>query len=103
MTDHNNIDFIGLKTKNLVNYARMFYDCKQIDYVPLENDGDNGSKGSHFERTILFNEIMTASSIKDSVFSGFTNSLLLDSGWYKINGKYVENLEAGKLMGCGWY
>ena len=46
---------------------------------------------------------MTGSPIKDSVFSGFSFSLLLDSGWYKINPKYVENLEAGKLMGCNWY
>ena len=46
---------------------------------------------------------MTASTFKDDVFSGFSFSLLLDSGWYKINAKYVEKLEAGKLMGCGWY
>ncbi len=69
----------------------------------MENDGGKGSEGSHFERTILFNEIMTASSIKDRVFSGFSLSLLLDTGWYKINGKFVEKLEAGKLMGCTWY
>jgi leishmanolysin-like peptidase len=69
----------------------------------LENDGLIGAKGSHFERTIFFNEIMTASSIKDQVFSGFSFSLLLDSGWYRINPKYIEDLEAGKLMGCNWF
>ena len=41
--------------------------------------------------------------MKDRVFSGFSFSLLLDSGWYKINTKYIENFEVGKLMGCGWY
>ena len=43
MKDDNNNEFIGLKTQNLVNYARYFYDCKNLNYVPLENDGDKGS------------------------------------------------------------
>ena len=41
--------------------------------------------------------------MKDRIFSGISFSLLLDSGWYKINPKYVENFEVGKQMGCDWY
>ena len=40
MIDQNKVEFIGLKTKNIVNYAKMFYNCQEIHYVPLENDGD---------------------------------------------------------------
>ena len=29
--------------------------------------------------------------------------LLQDSGWYGVNEKYIEELQAGKNMGCGWY
>ena len=45
---------------------------------------------------------MTASSMKDSVFSGFTFSLLKDTGWYGIDEVHFENLYAGKGMGCDW-
>ena len=56
--------------------------------------------GAHWERAALFNEVMTASSIKDSVFSGFTFNLLKDSGWYDIEEKHFEELFAFRGMGC---
>ena len=58
--------------------------------------------GAHFERAVLFNEVMTASTIKDAVFSGFTFSLLKDCGWYGLNDSVFENLYVGKNMGCDW-
>ncbi len=45
---------------------------------------------------------MTASVIKDSVFSGFSFNLLIDSGWYGIDEIYFENLFFGKNKGCEW-
>jgi hypothetical protein len=30
--------------------------------MQLENDGGSGSYGGHFEKTIIFNELMTAES-----------------------------------------
>jgi hypothetical protein len=57
----------------------------------------------HWERTVFFNEVMTASSIKDSVFSGFTYSLLKDSGWYGVDETKYEQFFAGRHMGCDWF
>lgn len=93
---------MALKTPKLIEFAREYYNCDKIEYVPLENDGDAGSAGAHFERAVFFNEVMTASTIKDQVFSGFGFSLLSDSGWYGVNEKYFEDFNAGKGMGCGW-
>ena len=45
---------------------------------------------------------MTASVIKDKVFSGFSFSLLKDSGWYGVEERHFEDLFAGKDMGCSW-
>ena len=45
---------------------------------------------------------MTASDIKDAVFSGFSFSVLKDSGWYGVEERHYENLFAGKDMGCSW-
>ena len=46
---------------------------------------------------------MTASTMKDSVFSGFSLSLLKDTGWYGVNEKKFEDLFVGKDMGCDWF
>lgn len=94
---------MGLKTPKLLEFARNYYNCKSISIIPLENDGDAGSAGAHFERAVFFNEVMTASTIKDQVFSGFGFSLLRDSGWYGVNEKFFEDFQAGKGMGCDWF
>lgn len=67
----------------------------------LENQGGSGSAGSHWEKVMIENEFMTASVIKhDAVYSGFTFSLLEDSGWYKPNYQNVDPVEWGKDNGC---
>jgi len=69
----------------------------------LENDGDEGSAGSHFERTFFFNEFMTPSAIDNEVASGFSFNLLKDTGWYGVEDHFFENFHAGKNMGCSWF
>lgn len=56
--------------------------------------------GSHWERVILHNEIMTSSSIKDGAYSKFTMSLLEDSGWYAPIYNKAEDFFWGKDSGC---
>jgi hypothetical protein len=102
-TNYEGKQSLGLKTKNLLEFARKYYGCPSLSVIPLENDGDEGSAGAHFERSVFFNEVMTASTIKDQVFSGFGFSLLKDSGWYGIEERYFEELQAGKGMGCDWF
>ncbi len=68
----------------------------------LENDGSNGSAGSHFERLNYFNEVMTSSIMEFPIFSGFSAAILRDSGWYAVNETLVEQLVAGKNEGCDW-
>ena len=91
---------LGLISPNVVAFGKKYFGCESLNIIPLENDGDKSSAGSHFERAIFFNEVMTASEIKDAVFSGFSFSVLKDSGWYGINELFVEELQAGKDMGC---
>jgi len=63
--------------------------------VPLENDGDSGSAGSHFEKTLYFNEVMIGSTSTYMIYSGFTWSVLADSGWYGIDLKNADVFSAG--------
>jgi len=76
-------------------YARQFYGCDSWNVVPLENDGGDGTIGSHFERTLYFNEEMSGSELPDSAYSGFTWSVLADSGWYGVDLKNADVFSAG--------
>lgn len=44
--------------------------------MELEDNGGSGSKGAHFERVGIANEVMTASEIPNSALSKFTLAVL---------------------------
>ena len=75
----------------------------QIDSVPLEDDGGLDSHGSHFEKTLFGNEIMTADTSRISVLSIFTLSVLKDSGLYSVDLGQAEEFHWGKGLGCDFF
>lgn len=86
----------ALATPNVVAYARQFYNCSTWPSVPLEDDGGSGTANSHFERSYFFSEAMTGSTSAHMVYSGFTWSVLKDSGWYGVNLANSEVFTAGQ-------
>ena len=76
---------IGIKTPILMREARLHFNCTDMEYVPLEDEGSTGSRNSHWERRMFGNEVMTASAMYGSKVSVFTLALLEDSGWYYSN------------------
>jgi len=71
-----------IKTPKVLEVSKEHFGCNTIEGMELENQGGSGSLGAHWERTILHNEYMTASSINLAAVSKFTFALLEDSGWY---------------------
>lgn len=61
----NNILEYRLISKNIVNFAKFHFDCMSMEYVDLENDGDNRSAGNHFESILVFNEVMTSYQLQN--------------------------------------
>ena len=61
-----------LVSENVLKVAREHFNCPSITGVPLENEGDMESSGSHFEKLYLGNEIMTPQLTGDSVYTKFT-------------------------------
>lgn len=60
-----------------------------------------GSRGSHWERTVLYDELMTASRFGPTkTFSGATYALFKDSGWYLVNDDEEDKLQWGYKKGC---
>lgn len=47
-------------SKNIQETARKYYGCPTLDGMQIENDTKNNQMGAHWEKTILFNELMTA-------------------------------------------
>jgi leishmanolysin len=70
--------------------------------LELEDGGGRGTAGSHWEKRLLMNEIMTGSVDTRSVVSAMTLALLEDSGWYKANFSMAEQLDWGRNQGVGF-
>ncbi|KAL4486722.1 hypothetical protein ABPG72_022197 [Tetrahymena utriculariae] len=81
--------------------AQQHFDCQDAAGAPLENEGGQGTAGAHWERKVFGNELMTGSSMYDSVLSSFTASMFEISGWYSVNQDKVGTLIWGKQQGCG--
>jgi len=91
-----------LTTPRVTETARKYFNCSNITGLELENEGGPESKGSHWERRVLGNELMTSSIDKDPRLSSFTLALLEDSGWYKANYSVADSLVFGRDAGCAF-
>ena len=90
----------GIKSPTVLKVAREHFDCSYIRSVNFENEGLNGGAGSHWERNIMMNEIMTATNISSSRVSIFTLALMQDSGWYEVDIGFSEHFTHWKNVGC---
>ncbi|KRX05397.1 Insulin-like growth factor binding protein, N-terminal [Pseudocohnilembus persalinus] len=92
--EHFGCDLLNLEESDS-NYSDYFAGLQ------LENQGSFGSIGAHWERTILFDEVMTASRLGTSkTFSGATLALFKDMGWYLVNTDYSDKIQWGYKKGC---
>jgi len=89
-----------IKSPHVLEYAKKYFNCPNLEGVPVENAGGEGSAGSHWEKVVLGNEIMVADQVANPVLSHFTLKLLEDSGWYQINYNMAEPYFWGKNEGC---
>ncbi|KAG6520516.1 hypothetical protein ZIOFF_017573 [Zingiber officinale] len=85
----------------VVMHARYHYGAFSENFtgLELEDGGGRGTSGSHWEKRLLMNEIMTGSVDTRSVVSEMTLALLEDSGWYQANYSIAERLDWGRNQG----
>ncbi|OAE20884.1 hypothetical protein AXG93_3256s1310 [Marchantia polymorpha subsp. ruderalis] len=85
----------------VVMHSRQHYGAYSEDFLglELEDGGGRGTAGSHWEKRLLMNEIMTGSVDTRSVVSAMTLALLEDSGWYRANFSVAEQLDWGRNQG----
>ncbi|KAK7352359.1 hypothetical protein VNO80_17779 [Phaseolus coccineus] len=85
----------------VVMHSRYHYAAFSGNFsgLELEDGGGRGTSGSHWEKRLLMNEIMTGSVDTRSVVSKMTLALLEDSGWYKANYSMADRLDWGLNQG----
>ncbi|MCL7035439.1 hypothetical protein MKW94_001301 [Papaver nudicaule] len=85
----------------VVMHSRYHYGAFSENFtgLELEDGGGRGTSGSHWEKRLLMNEIMTGSVDTRSVVSRMTLALLEDSGWYKANYSMADHLDWGRNQG----
>ncbi|KAJ4815085.1 Leishmanolysin-like peptidase [Rhynchospora pubera] len=85
----------------VIMHSRHHYGAYSDNFtgLELEDGGGRGTSGSHWEKRLLMNEIMTGSVDTRSVVSKMTLALLEDSGWYQANYSMAEGLEWGRKQG----
>ncbi|KAE9586174.1 putative leishmanolysin [Lupinus albus] len=86
----------------VVMHSRYHYAAFSRNFtgLELEDGGGRGTSGSHWEKRLLMNEIMTGSVDARSVVSKMTLALLEDSGWYKANYSMADRLDWGRNQGA---
>jgi len=88
----------AITAPNVVEHAKKYFGCDQVKGVPLENGGGSGSKGSHWEKQLMPNEIMNPMVARPATISEFTIKVFEAMGFYKgVNAaqRYTYNKGTG--------
>nr|CAH8856566.1 unnamed protein product [Trichobilharzia regenti] len=92
------VDTLILPT--VLHEARIHYNCPHLDGVDLENEGGEGTSGTHFEKRLVGNEVMSGSTSRSLRVSRLTLAFFKDTGWYDVDLNATKNWEYGKNLGC---
>ena len=94
---------ILVNSKKVLEKAKEHFGCHDLEGIPLENQGDVGSVGFHWESRYMLGDYMISTDYTDIVVSDITLALFEDSGFYKVN-YFMGNLfKFGKNKGCDFF
>ncbi|GMH40369.1 hypothetical protein BSKO_08273 [Bryopsis sp. KO-2023] len=89
-------------TPNVQKAVQDSLQCGELTGASLEDEGGDGTAGSHWESRIFMGEIMVGNSMAASrdTLSNITMALAEDSGWYVPNYDKAGVLTSSHEMGC---
>ena len=94
----NNLYYV--KSAKVLELAKKHYGCNSINGIQLEDQGDDGSAGSHWEARYMLGDYMIAFDYPEIVISDISLALFEDSGWYKVNYYTGGLFKFGRKTGC---
>ena len=89
-----------VSSTNVVLKARQHFNCPTMTGVPLENQGGEGSAGSHWEARYMLGDYMISTDYIDMVLSDITIAMFEDSGFYEVEYYSGGLFKYGKNKGC---
>ncbi|RZC41773.1 leishmanolysin-like peptidase, partial [Asbolus verrucosus] len=89
-----------LVTKNVVREVRDYFNCQELEGAELEDQGEEGTALTHWEKRVFENEAMTGTHTQNPIISRITLALMEDTGWYLANYSMAEPMSWGKGLGC---
>ena len=92
-----------INTPKVLEKARLHFNCENLEGIPLENQGGDGSAGSHWESRYMLGDYMVSNNYLENVISDITLALFEDSGCYKVNYYTGGLFRFGKDEGCDFF
>jgi len=92
-----------INTPKVVEKAKLHFGCDSIVGVPLENDGGQGTEGSHWEARFMLGDYMIGIDYPEIVISDISLAVFEDSGFYKVNYYSGGLFRFGKGEGCNFF
>jgi len=90
-----------IKSPNVLNVARDYYNCSTAEGIELENSEDGYLNHGHWESRTMLGEYMISETSDDILMSEMTAALFKDSGWYASVLSFTGGLfRFGKYQGC---
>lgn len=93
-------EFQMVVTPHVVEEVRRFFNCQELEGAELEDQGEEGTALTHWEKRVFENEAMTGTHTQNPIISRITLALMEDTGWYKANYSMSEPMSWGKGLGC---
>ncbi|CAG9768000.1 unnamed protein product [Ceutorhynchus assimilis] len=87
-------------TPNVVREARNYFNCTELEGAELEDQGEEGTALTHWEKRVFENEAMTGTHTQNPIISRITLALMEDTGWYIANYSMAGEMSWGKNLGC---
>lgn len=81
--------------------ARAHYRCQSISGMELEDEGEYGTVGSHWERRNARDELMAGIS-EATLYTSLTMAAFEDMGFYRANWGNEEVMNWGRNAGCAF-
>lgn len=78
-------DYTAIIMPQALAFARDHFGCNDLQGIPLENGGGDGSAGSHWEKLFLSNTYMNSVTEFPGYITGFTLKMLNETGWYFVS------------------
>lgn len=91
-----------MATPRVVAWAREQFNCSSLTGFEIENLGQAGTGGSHWEQRTSINELMDGLNWRPSKITNLTLALFADMGYYAVNPALAEPMVWGWKAGCAF-